>query len=148
MKNSIIIFFMLIGVNISAQIRSFDEIPTNILNQIDKMGVNDSLVLNNYESDYFNVVFKDSLSNFNFSKKKIGFIGGGISSKCHYFKEERERYYSGKTTISSHLYIFEGEQKVEVGGYDAVIVCWSKFVYPKEEIIKKINKRQNKLKKK
>ena len=51
----------------------------------EKTGVDNSLLLNNYESTYLNAIFKDSLNGFDFHGKKIGFIRNGGNSKVHYF---------------------------------------------------------------
>ena len=40
----------------------------------------------------------------------------------------------------SSLYIFDAVQKEESGGYDAAIVCWSKFVIPIEEVVKRLKR--------
>ena len=45
------------------------------------MGIDNSPLLNSYESEYLNVVFKDSLNGFDFHGKKIGFINSGENSK-------------------------------------------------------------------
>ena len=51
------------------------------------MGIDNSPLLNSYESEYLNVVFKDSLNGFDFHGKKIGFINSGENSKFLYLSE-------------------------------------------------------------
>lgn len=110
------------------------------LRKTDNLGVDNSPLLNEYESDYFNEVFKDSLNGFNFSGKKIGFIySGAKSDKKEYFDLEKKRLKNGDSPNSGTLYIFDEAQKEESGGYDAVIVYWCKFYYSKEQVIKKLN---------
>lgn len=109
------------------------------LRKTDNLGVDYSPLLNEYESDYFNEVFKDSLNEFNFSGKKIGFIyGGAKSDKKEYFDLEKKRFKNGETPNSGTLYVFDEVQKEESGGYDAVIAYWCKLYYSKEQIIKKL----------
>ena len=53
------------------------------------MGIDNSPLLNSYESEYLNVVFKDSLNGFDFLRKKIGFICSGENSKFLYFDMQK-----------------------------------------------------------
>jgi hypothetical protein len=39
-------------------VRDFSAIPIDLLENIDKMGVDNSLVINEYEGKYFNFIFK------------------------------------------------------------------------------------------
>ena len=59
------------------------------LEQLDKIGIDNSPLLNSYESEYLNVVFKDSLNGFDFHGKKIGFISSGENSKFLYFDMQK-----------------------------------------------------------
>ena len=143
MKKLLLIFVVLFLVmNLFGQVRNFEDIPKDILKHLDKMGIDDSLVLNKYESAYFNAFFRDSLKEFDFMNKKIGFIQAlvGKISKQEYFKDERERYCSNITPISATLYVFDEKQKEESGGYDAAIMCWSKIFIPIEKIVKRLKK--------
>lgn len=59
MKNKLLIFAMSsFCVNSFGQIPDFKDIPKNILEQLGKVVVNDSLLLNYYESAYFNLIFE------------------------------------------------------------------------------------------
>lgn len=139
MKNFMFMVMVSLSANLFACILNFNEIPNENISQLDKMGLEDSPLLNEFESDYFNVVYKDSLNGFNFSEKKIGFIHRGAKSdKKEYFELEKKRFKHGETPNYGTLYVFDETQKEESGGYDAVIVYWSKVNYSKEQIIKKI----------
>jgi len=117
------------------QVRNFSEIPKDLLENIDKMGEDNSLILNEYEGRYFNFIFIIDPQEFNLVGKKVGFLG----SKIDYFKDTHERFYRNSTTVGgSGLYIFDTTQKVESGGYDAAIVYWSKFLIPIEEVVKRL----------
>jgi hypothetical protein len=120
------------------QVYNFAEIPTELLSHIDKMGIDSSSILNEYEGRYLNFIFKINPQDFNLVGKKISFKG----SKVDFFKDEREWFYRGEKSGvgGAVLYIFTAAQKAETGGDDAAIVYWSKFVVPIEEIVTKLQK--------
>jgi hypothetical protein len=122
------------GQRYELQVRNFSEIPQDLLENLDKMGVDSSSILNEYEGRYFNVIFKIDPQDFNFVGKKVGFLG----SKIDYFRSTRSPDRNSTTVGGSGLYIFNAEQKAESGGYDAAIVYWSKFVIPIEEVVKRL----------
>lgn len=123
-----------------AQPPDFEDIPTDILQQLDNMGIDGSPLLNNYEGAYLNVIFSDSLKGFDIAGKKVGFIQiSGIPGKQEYFNQVKVRFHRNEGTIGgTGIYIFDAAQKAESGGYDAAIVYWSKFIVPIEDIIKRL----------
>lgn len=132
----IIIFSMKVfGQTIFRQVDNFAEIPTDLLSHIEKMGVDSSLILNEYEGRYLNFIFKIDVQDFNLVGKKIGY-----GSKIGFFKDEKEWFYRGEKSGvgGTTLYIFDAAQKVESGGYDAAIVYWSKFFIPTDKVIKRL----------
>ena len=132
---------LLSSVSLFGQVRNFNDIPKEILEQLDKMGVDNSPLLNCYESAYLNVIFKDSLNGFNFSNKKVGFMSGG--DKIHYFDMQKKHIINKNSPCDNGtLYIFDVAQKAESGGYDAAIVYWSKFLIPTEKIVKRLKGRR------
>jgi hypothetical protein len=121
------------------QVRSFSEIPNDLLDNLDKMGIDTSSILNEYEGKYLNFIFKIDPQDFNLVGKKVGFS----RSKIDYFRDTRERFYRNSTTVGgSSLYILNATQKEESGGYDAAIVYWSKFVIPIEKAVKRLNEKR------
>ena len=143
MKHLIITIMLLSNMSLFGQIQDFSDIPNDILEQLDKMGVDNSPLLNCYESAYFNVIFKNSLNDFNFTGKKVGFIkAGGKRDKADYFKGEKDRFNRNYTTNGGTLYIFDAEQKEQSGGYDAAIVYWSKILIPIKDVINKLNNKE------
>jgi hypothetical protein len=139
MKYLTIMIMLLSNISLFGQVRNFNDIPKETLEQLDKMGVDNSLLLNCYESAYFNIIFKDSLNGFDFTNKKIGFIKAGSKrNKSDYFKGEKERFYRNTTTTNGSLHIFNATQKAESGGYDAVIVYWSKRLIPITDLVKRL----------
>jgi hypothetical protein len=125
------------GQTISRQVNNFAEISTELLSYIEKMGVDSSSILNEYEGKYLNFIFKIDVQDFNLVGKKVAFKW----SKMDFFKDERERFYrdfAAGGVGGATLYIFNVTQKEESGGYDAAIVYWSKFVIPIEKVIKRL----------
>jgi hypothetical protein len=127
------------GQAIFRQIHNFAEIPIELLSNIEKIGVDSSLILNEYEGKYLNFIFKVNPQDFNLIGKKIGY-----RSKMGFFKDEKDWFYRGETSGvgGTTLYIFNPVQKEESGGYDAAIVYWSKFVIPIEKIIKRLKNKK------
>lgn len=120
------------------QVRNFSEIPTDLLEDLDKMGMDSSSILNEYEGRYLNFIFKIDTNNFNLVGKKVGFI----RNKADYFKQTQERFYHDSTTVGgSGLYIFNTIQKEESGNYDAAIVYWSKKLLTIEEVVKRLKRK-------
>ena len=137
---------LVFSMNIFGQVGGVHNIPTEQRKQLDKIGVDDSTLLNSYESDFLNEVFKDSLKDFDFTWKKIGFFKGGNteSSKTDYFNMHKKHFSDEKSPCDNgYLYIFDEAAKKETGGYDAIIVYWTKFVVPKEKILKRLTKRKD-----
>jgi hypothetical protein len=132
----------------STQVRAFANIPKEILENIDKMGIDDNLLLNKYESDYFNVKFQNGRKDFNFTEKKIGFLAGGdgsiLSSKRIYFDNEKNNFSRGYDPNYGTLYIFDNNQKEELGGSDAVIVYQSGMIISIKDVMKILKESQSK----
>lgn len=121
------------------QVHDFSKIPKDLLENLDKMGIDSSSMLNEYEGKYLNYIFNIDPKDFNLIGKKVGFT----RSKIEYFNESRERFYSNSTIVGgSVLYIFETSQKSESGGYDAYITMWNKFLLPTEDIVKRLKGKQ------
>ncbi|MDR2652596.1 MAG: hypothetical protein LBC68_09850 [Prevotellaceae bacterium] len=133
----IILNMKVFGQTIFRQVGNFAEIPTELLSHIDKMGVDSSLILNEYEGKYLNFIFKVNPQDFNLTGKKVSY-----KSKIGFFKDEKEWFYRREQSGvgGTALYIFNVDQKEESGGYDVAIVYWSKFVIPIEKVIKRLKK--------
>ena len=109
--------------------KSFDYIPKEILNDIDKMGVDGYLSLTDLEGKYINAIFQVE-ADINLSGKKVCFLTGNIgtnkSDKKTYFMIERRRVHSNSSPHYSVLYVLNATQKERSGGYDGAIVYGSK----------------------
>ena len=123
--------------------KSFDYIPKEILNDIDKMGVDGYLSLTDLEGKYINAIFQVN-ADINLSGKKVCFLTGNIgtnkSNKKKFFMMERESLNFDSSPNYSVLYVFNAAQKERSGGYDAAIVSWSKKFLSVEEVIKRLRK--------
>lgn len=140
MKYLAIIMMLFSGINLLGQVQNFTDIPKDILEQLDKMGIDDSPMLSSHESAYFNEVFKENLNGFDFTGKKVGFIErGGIRNKKKYFDLEKDRFSRKETPNGGTLYIFDETQKKESGGYDAAIVYWSKILIPIQDVVNRLS---------
>lgn len=153
MKRCITILYfliLLINTKVLAQVyhmqqTSFKNFSDDILDNIDKMGVNDDSLLTELEGKYFNTLYKLPKENFNLSGKKVAFFTGSLgktkSNKRKYFAGERERLQFSYSPNFGTLYIFNATQKEENGGYDAAIVYWCKFMLSVNDVMKNMNKK-------
>jgi hypothetical protein len=136
------LIYLLFNMSLFGQVRSFEDIPKEILEHLDDMGINGFPLLNSYESEYFNFIFMDSLNIFDFYGKSVGFITGSsgktLSNKKQYFDLEKDRFNHKYTPNGGVLYIFDENQRTESEGYDAVIVYWCKFLIPIKDLPKKL----------
>lgn len=155
MKKYVISFLLsIISLNMLAQVypmlNEYGNIPKSILNDIDKMGMDDSLFLTELEGKYCNAIAGISEKEFNFGKSKVAFFKGNIGSiridKKTYFSMEREHFKRGVTDSTSRyfgtLYIFNAAQKAKSGGYDAAIVRLSKKRPSMKEVVRQLKKKR------
>ena len=123
---------------ICPQLRDFSSFPTEILDSIQFMGIDSSRYLNDIEGRYFNLVFGIDTSEYSLVGKKVGFRGG----KQQYFRETKERYFSGEKygVVGNRLYVFDSVQKAGLNGYDAVITSWESIPSPTNVVIERCKK--------
>ena len=60
------------------QQRSFKNIPDCVLNNINKMGIDDNPLLTELEGEYFNALYQVPDKEFNLSGKKVAFFTGSL----------------------------------------------------------------------
>ena len=146
MKYLAITMMLFSGINIFGQARSCNDIPKDISNQLDKMGVDDLSLLNSYESAYFNVVFNENLNGFYFHGKKIAFItessGTCIISKTEFFNTCINPWLAEGETPQIFMVKLTEEEKNKSGGYDVLVLSWVKVFTDKRKkiIIKQLSK--------
>ena len=116
---------------------------------IDSCGVNSNPSLNKFEAQYFNQTCQKQRNGscFDFSNKTIGFafgnFGNELVTKAEYFERWGKDYYKRNSDVVNQLIVLTDEEKKHSGGYDAIVVSWSKFVISqrsKEKLIKKLKR--------
>lgn len=111
-------------------VNKFENIPNDILSNVDKMGVDESLFLTELEGRYFNALYQIEKQDFNLCGKKVTFLTGNtgkaICNKKRYLGFEKNALESSSSPCHGALYIFNAAQKEKTGGYDAAIVFWTK----------------------
>ena len=105
------------GHVLALKIHYLSDVPQELLNNLNKMGVNNSPILNEQEGQFLNLVFQTDSIEINLVGKKVAFLG----SKKEYFEVTRK---DSIIVGGSDLYIFSDVQKIESGGYDAAITYW------------------------
>ena len=104
------------------------EKPINLY----QLGLDNNPILTMAESDYFNKAFKDYKANYDFSKMKIGFFygnnGSRIQTKEQYFDLVKNRLGNCESASYDYVIKLTNEEKAESGGYDFIIVSWSKII--------------------
>ncbi|HUX53289.1 MAG TPA: hypothetical protein VMV56_02615 [Williamwhitmania sp.] len=107
---------------------------------IDSCGINSNANLTLHESEYLNDYLKDSRETFDFSGKKIIFVtypsGNRIGTKSEYFSEIRKWNLENKDVVAAEnnkkiattLIVLTEKEKIESGGYDAILTYWVKFL--------------------
>ncbi|MBL7704027.1 MAG: hypothetical protein JNM21_00640 [Taibaiella sp.] len=124
-----------------------EKIDTAVFIYLEDCGNDDAPTLNNAESSYLNaVMYRYPKRPFDFSHKSIAFVTGSsgktISGKQAYFNTEKKRLRDrdNRSLNGGQLVVFNELEKQQSGGYDAVIVYWSKLLATKKGLIKLLNK--------
>lgn len=80
-------------------------------------------ILNEKEGKELNAIFHDKTNGFDFIGKKVGYIGShGKPGEKGYFLYKS--VFLPESLQNATLYLFDEQQKIESGGYDAAIVYW------------------------
>ena len=136
-KYYLIVIISILSMNSFSQIY-FNEnhIPQEVMNNLNRMGLDTNEYFNDYEMEYFSNLFNNA--NINLKGKRIAFIKfcGRKSNKKEYFNEVKEFYYRNKGIVSTELYILNETQKKKSGGYDIIFVYWCKRTQKIEKLIK------------
>jgi hypothetical protein len=94
---------------------------------LDSCGIDNNPTLSKDEALALNDYFKDQKGDFDFQNKKIAIIrgsaGSGIGSKQHYFRDIRS-WKQQNNRIASRLIVLNEEEKLQSGGYDALLTHW------------------------
>jgi len=116
-----------------------NEKPSNLY----ELGLDENPFLTKSESDYFNIKFNSFKPKYDFTNFKVGFFYGNngtkIQTKKEYFDSVKNRLGNCYSASYDYLVKLTKEEKVESGGYDIIIVSWSKIIpTAKERMIKEL----------
>lgn len=148
MKKSILISLFVIFSNTCAvaqiyhMTNKYRDIPQALLNNIDKIGIDESPLLSSQEAEYIRSLLSEEID---MSGKKLAFLTGNTGSirgyKKDFFDIIRKSLKGGDCSRLRYfgtLYVFTLSQKKELGGYDAAVVYGSKKLNTTQEVTKKI----------
>ena len=98
---------------------------------IEKCGVDDNPALTDEEADFLNEYFPEEYrKGFDFTGKKVLILGGSAGSslrgKTEYFRGIKSRLEDNGMPIASAPYPLTEEEKLQSGGYDAILTYWVK----------------------
>ena len=92
-------------------------------------------ILNEKEGKELNAIFHDKTNGFDFIGKKVGFVGSvGKPGEKGYFLYKT--FFLPESLQNATLYLFDEQQKIDSGGYDAAIVYKGTEHIPIEDVIK------------
>jgi hypothetical protein len=133
----------------SVHLSNFGNIPKEIAMNMDKMGIDQSEILNEYEGAYINALLVNKSKKLDCVGKKIAFYASSSGDlkidKQAFFYSERERLKQGLSPAAwVQLCIFNNEEKQESGGYDAVIISWSKVLVTNKNAVKRLARAKKK----
>lgn len=149
LSGTIILFLLFTGSITYGQVFGIpiERIDTTVFIYLENCGNDNDPILNNAESSYLNaVMYRHPKRPYDFSHKRIAFVTGSsgksISDKQAYFNTEKRRLQDQYNTSlnGGQLVIFNELEKQQSGGYDAVIVYWSKLLATKKGLIKLLSK--------
>lgn len=147
MKIKSLVFLFIALTKLSSVFAQYEVVKDPVRNaclisKLDSMGIDIEPLLNKYEAEYFNAKFEESKGKFDFTDKKTAFFhspeGTKISTKQAYFEIEKDRLVRNNSSNLSYLIILDEKERIESGGYDAVIVFWSKMYRTSEFYVKKL----------
>ena len=112
-----------------------------------ELGLDDNPILTKSESEYFNRAFKDGKANYDFTNLKVGFFfgnnGARIQTKKQYFDLVKNRLGNCSSASNDFVIKLTKEEKLESGGFDFIIVSWSKIIpTDKERLIKELKDKE------
>ncbi len=114
---------------------TFEDIPMELLTNFDKMGVDNKLILNDYEAEYLNHTFKSCRGDFDFKGKRVQFgLKSSLNQKMPFFKGERNRYHENArpATCNTNTMEFIFLEIKQEKNYDAIIELRAWKLYDKK----------------
>jgi hypothetical protein len=99
--------------------------------KIDSCGLDNKSVLTNWEIEYFKQSIK-TLKSIDLENKMLAFahgnFGSNVISKKDYFEKWGREYYTRNIVVSNILIKLTEEEKLLSGGYEYIIISWSKIL--------------------
>lgn len=147
MKSILILLFAIFSntcgvAQIYHMTNKYSDIPQAVLNNIDKIGIDESPLLSPQEAECIRSLLSEEID---MSGKKLAFLTGNTGSirgnKKDFFDIIRKNLKGGDCSRLRYfgtLYVFTLSQKKESGGYDAAVVYGSKKLNTSQEVMKKI----------
>jgi hypothetical protein len=119
-----------------------NNLSSKILEHYNELGTDNTDNLNEIETIYFQEILEKTVVSFNFTNKKICYIGPGglrFSNKQEYFNSLKENKYR----IQNTLYFLNSPEKEKCDDYDIIVVYWNKKSYSIDDILKVFKKKHN-----
>jgi hypothetical protein len=113
---------------------------------IDSLGVNDDNHINKHEAIFLTNSLKNQKIEFDFENSKIAFSYGNYAkrtSKSDYFKKYIIPRIKNGESVGDIFYLFSKEEKLKSGGFDGVVLVWSKIGLTKRRrkvLVKELSK--------
>lgn len=147
MKKTVLFIYLLLAFTYTlyGREKSMEYIPKNIIQCLDKVGLDSSAVLSTSESAFLNYFFEKQRGSFSFDDKTVFFLTGNNgaikSTKNTFFRKIKLGLNIGimPSQAMQQLLIFDGFEK-KLTDYDAVIITGSKKYLTKKGVIKHIKK--------
>ncbi len=96
---------------------------------MDSCGLDNKSALSKWEIEYFKESI-DTLKSIELANKKFAFaygnFGNTVISKKDYFEKWGREYYSKNNGVANILIELTEEEKILSGGYEYIIISWSK----------------------
>ena len=139
-KKIIPLLLLVFPTFVSSQINGGVKTHENGINP-ENLGKDNSCLLNEDESKFLNILFRQKRDSFDFTGKKCFFLGGSggglIEEKNYIFRIAN--LDNSSWAKCCQLIILNEEESLD-NGYDAVIVIWSKRIISKKYALKRIRK--------
>ncbi|MBV2228502.1 MAG: hypothetical protein KUL85_16725 [Sphingobacterium mizutaii] len=147
MKKVVLLLYLLLTFTYAlfGQGKSIETFPKNIIQCVDKAGLDSSAILNICESTFLNYFFEKQRGSYSFEGKNVLFLTGNYgaikSTKNTFFSDIKKGLKIG--SIPNHsmrqLLIFADSEKKKTE-YDVAIIIGSKKFLTNKDAIKSIEK--------
>jgi hypothetical protein len=106
-------------------------------NNLENCGLDNNPALTDDEAAFLNTYFGEDTDGFDFKGKKIlivtGAEGSRFETKAEYFRDIKQRLQESGLPVATTPYPLTEMEKIQSGGYDAVITHWVNEPISKEK---------------